>query len=107
MGSEMCIRDSLFPIRFAISYLKSRRLIKRFSPVVVIGTGGYASGLPLLAAIHKEIPTVIHEQNSYPGVTTRWLSSRATRVCLSYEDARRHLKKKVVLSLATRLGKTF
>ncbi len=44
---------------------------------VVIGTGGYASGLPLLAAIHKEIPTVIHEQNSYPGVTTRWLSSRA------------------------------
>ena len=99
-------RNLLFPIRFVIAYLKSRRLIKRFSPVVVIGTGGYVSGLPLLAAIHKEIPTVIHEQNSYPGVTTRWLSSRATRVCLSYEDARRHLKKKVVLSPATRFGRT-
>ena len=98
-------RNLLFPFRFAAAYLKSRRLIKKLSPVAVIGTGGYASGLPLLAAIHRGIPTVIHEQNSYPGVTTRWLSSRVTRVCLSYEDARRHLKKKVVLSPVTLLGR--
>ncbi len=98
-------RNLLFPFRFAAAYLKSRRLIKKLSPVAVIGTGGYASGLPLLAAIHRGIPTVIHEQNSYPGVTTRWLSSRVTRVCLSYEDARRHLKKKVVSSPVTLLGR--
>lgn len=98
-------RNLLFPFRFAAAYLKSRRLIKKLSPVAVIGTGGYASGLPLLAAIHKGIPTVIHEQNSYPGITTRWLSSRVTRVCLSYEDARRHLKKKVVSSPVTLLGR--
>ena len=96
-------RNLLFPFRFAAAYLKSRRLIKKLSPVAVIGTGGYASGLPLLAAIHRGIPTVIHEQNSYPGITTRWLSSRVTRVCLSYEDARRHLKKKVVTLLGRRL----
>ena len=83
-----------FPLRFLIAYFKSSYLINRFSPAVVIGTGGYASGLPLLAAIHKDIPTLIHEQNSYPGLTTRWLSSRVNTVCLSYEDARRHLKKK-------------
>tara|TARA_Y100000590_G_scaffold170142_1_gene194714 strand:+ start:1579 stop:2670 length:1092 start_codon:yes stop_codon:yes gene_type:complete len=87
-------RNLLFPLRFCVAYFKSRRLLKRLSPVAVIGTGGYASGLPLLAAIHKGIPTVIHEQNSYPGVTTRWLSSRVNTVCISYEDARRHLKKK-------------
>ena len=98
-------RNLLFPFRFAAAYLKSRRLIKKLSPVAVIGTGGYASGLPLLAAIHRGIPTVIHEQNSYPGITTRWLSSRVTRVCLSYEDARRHLKKKVVSSPVTLLGR--
>ena len=98
-------RNLLFPFRFAAAYLKSRRLIKKLSPVAVIGTGGYASGLPLLAAIHRGIPTVIHEQNSYPGITTRWLSSRVTRVCLIYEDARRHLKKKVVSSPVTLLGR--
>ena len=98
-------RNLLFPFRFAAAYLKSRRLIKKLSPVAVIGTGGYASGLPLLAAIHRGIPTGIHEQNSYPGITTRWLSSRVTRVCLSYEDARRHLKKKVVSSPVTLLGR--
>ena len=98
-------RNILFPFSFAAAYLKSRRLIKKLSPVAVIGTGGYASGLPLLAAIHRGIPTVIHEQNSYPGITTRWLSSRVTRVCLSYEDARRHLKKKVVSSPVTLLGR--
>ena len=87
-------RNLLFPFRFCFAYIKSRRLLKRLSPIAVIGTGGYASGLPLLAAIHKGIPTVIHEQNSYPGVTTRWLSSRVNTVCISYEDARRHLKKK-------------
>ncbi len=98
-------RNLLFPFRFCLAYLKSRRLLKRLSPVAVIGTGGYASGLPLLAAIHKDIPTVIHEQNSYPGVTTRWLSSRVNTVCISYEDARRHLKKKVVSLPATRFGR--
>lgn len=94
LSPRAILRNLLFPFRFAGAYLKSRRLLKRFSPSVVIGTGGYASGLPLLAAIHRDIPTVIHEQNSYPGFTTRWLSSRVDRVCLSYEDARRHLKKK-------------
>ena len=98
-------RNLLFPLRFCLAYLKSRRLLKRLSPIAVIGTGGYASGLPLLAAIHKSIPTVIHEQNSYPGVTTRWLSSRVNTVCISYEDARRHLKKKVVSLPATRFGR--
>ena len=91
-------RNLLFPLRFCLAYLKSRRLLKRLSPIAVIG-------LPLLAAIHKSIPTVIHEQNSYPGVTTRWLSSRVNTVCISYEDARRHLKKKVVSLPATRFGR--
>jgi UDP-N-acetylglucosamine--N-acetylmuramyl-(pentapeptide) pyrophosphoryl-undecaprenol N-acetylglucosamine transferase len=100
-------RNLLFPFRFCFAYIKSRQLLKRLSPVAVIGTGGYASGLPLLAAIHKGIPTVIHEQNSYPGVTTRWLSSRVNTVCISYEDARRHLKKKVVSSPATPFVRRF
>jgi len=88
------LRNVFFPIRFILSYFKSKKILKKICPSVVIGTGGYASGLPLIAAISYGIPTLIHEQNSFPGITTKWLSSRVDRVCISYEDSRRHLRNK-------------
>lgn len=93
-------RNLLFPWRFVTAYWRSRRLLAQFSPHVVVGTGGYASGLPLLAAVHKKIPTLIHEQNSYPGFTTRWLAERVGLLCLSYEESTAYLKKKVSVSQA-------
>lgn len=81
--------------------------MNRFGPDVVVGTGGYASGLPLLAAIKKEIPTLIHEQNSYPGFTTRWLADRVNTVCISYSDSERYLKKKSAFSPAIRSERRF
>ena len=70
-------------------------LLHEFKPHVVIGTGGYSSGLPLLAAIHKGIKTVIQEQNSLPGITTRYLASRVDRICIAYHETGAHLKKKI------------
>jgi UDP-N-acetylglucosamine--N-acetylmuramyl-(pentapeptide) pyrophosphoryl-undecaprenol N-acetylglucosamine transferase len=61
---------------------------------VVIGTGGYSSGLPLLAAIHKGVKTVIQEQNSFPGMTTRRLGKKVNKVCIAFEEAKGYLKKK-------------
>ena len=87
-----------FPIRFIKSYIQSWILLRDFKPHVVIGTGGYSSGLPLLVAIHRGIKTVIQEQNSFPGITTRYLASRVDQVCIAYEEARDHLKKKVQFS---------
>lgn len=91
-------RNMAFGFRFLGAYMKARRLMAIFDPDVVVGTGGYASGLPLLAAIHKRIPTLIHEQNSYPGFTTRWLSSRVDTVCISYPESQNYLKKKTLSS---------
>ncbi|MFQ6674646.1 MAG: glycosyltransferase [Fidelibacterota bacterium] len=88
------LRNLIFPPRFVWAYMRCRRVVSRFDPDVVVGTGGYASGLPLLAAIHKGIPTAIHEQNSYPGFTTRWLSRKVDMVFLSYRESRQYLKKK-------------
>ena len=68
--------NSLFPLRFLDSYIKSRKIISDFKPHIVIGTGGYSSGIPLLAAIHKNIKTVNQEQNSSPGITTKYLANR-------------------------------
>ena len=77
---DSIIKNILFPIRFLKSYIQSWLLLHEFKPHMVIGTGGYSSGLPLLVAIHKGIKTVIQEQNSFPGITTRYLASRVNGI---------------------------
>jgi UDP-N-acetylglucosamine--N-acetylmuramyl-(pentapeptide) pyrophosphoryl-undecaprenol N-acetylglucosamine transferase len=83
----------LFPVKFVVSIAQSFFLMWRLRPDVVVGTGGYVCGPPLFAASMLGIPTLIQEQNSYPGVTTRLLASRATEVHLSFKSSRRYLKR--------------
>ena len=66
---------------------RARRLIAAFGPDVVVGTGGYVSGPVLAMAHHMGIPTVTHEQNAYPGLTTRALCARADKVLLALAGA--------------------
>lgn len=66
---------------------QSRKVVKRFKPDIVIGTGGYVSGPVLFNASMSKIPTLIHEQNSFPGVTNKILSKMVTRVLTSFEDS--------------------
>ena len=84
-------RNLLFPWRLALAYLGARRHIRRFNPQVVVGTGGYASAMPLAAAQRRGIPTLLQEQNSYPGLVTRKLAHKAALVCLTYEETARHI----------------
>ena len=66
---------------------QSRRIVKKFKPDIVIGTGGYVSGPVLFnSALNKTI-TIVHEQNSFPGVTNKILSKMVTRVLTSFEDS--------------------
>ena len=81
------LRNLLFPIRFVLSYFKSVYLIIKFRPKIIIGTGGYSSGMPLLAGIHMRIPTLIQDQNSIPGLITRKLNKKITVLCLAYKNA--------------------
>jgi|FLOH01.1.fsa_nt_gi UDP-N-acetylglucosamine--N-acetylmuramyl-(pentapeptide) pyrophosphoryl-undecaprenol N-acetylglucosamine transferase len=85
------IRNLQFPFRVLISILKMNRILQDFKPDLVIGTGGYASGIPVRQAIKKGIPVFLQEQNSYPGLTTRMFSDAATHVYITYDDARKHL----------------
>ena len=66
---------------------QSRRVVKQFKPDVVIGTGGYVSGPVLFNASMSKFPTVVHEQNSFPGVTNKILSKVVTKVLTSFEDS--------------------
>ncbi|MFV5702286.1 undecaprenyldiphospho-muramoylpentapeptide beta-N-acetylglucosaminyltransferase [Flavobacterium sp. XS2P12] len=89
----------LFPIKLLSSLLKSRTIIKDFRPDVVIGTGGFASGPLLQIAGIAGIPTVIQEQNSYPGITNKLLSKKASKICVAYENLERFFPKgKMILT---------
>lgn len=66
------------------SVRQSIAILKRFQPDVVVGVGGYASGPALLAARLKGIPFLIHEQNAQFGMTNRFLSRWAQRICISF-----------------------
>ncbi len=85
--SQGILNNVQLPTRLMSSYRRARQILKNFKPDVVIGTGGYASGIPVMAAQRKGIPTLIQEQNSYPGLTNRKLARKAKKVCLTYEDS--------------------
>lgn len=69
---------------------KAKKIIKDFAPDVCVGTGGYVSGPVIQAAQKLSIPTLIHEQNAFPGVTNKMLSKKADRVLLAMDAARTH-----------------
>lgn len=75
-----------FPVRLIKSLRKSFNIVKDFKPDVAVGVGGYASGPLLYAASLKGVPTVIQEQNSYPGITNKLLAKRAAKICVAYEN---------------------
>jgi UDP-N-acetylglucosamine--N-acetylmuramyl-(pentapeptide) pyrophosphoryl-undecaprenol N-acetylglucosamine transferase len=67
-------------------------LFRRFRPEVMVGTGGYASGLACAYALLRGVPLAVHEQNSYPGLTTRLLARRARQVHLGFPEAAAYLR---------------
>lgn len=80
--------------KLRIASKRSKELIKEFEPDVVIGTGGYVSAPVVKAAQKLGIPTYIHEQNAYPGVTNKMLEGGAEKVFLGFEAATNHFKHK-------------
>jgi UDP-N-acetylglucosamine--N-acetylmuramyl-(pentapeptide) pyrophosphoryl-undecaprenol N-acetylglucosamine transferase len=90
---KLTLQNILFPVKVLDSILKAKKIIKKFKPNVVIGTGGFASGPLLKAASGMKIPTVIQEQNSYPGITNKWLSKDAKVICVAYENLDRFFPK--------------
>ena len=73
---------------------QSRRIVKKYKPDIVIGTGGYVSGPVLFNAAMSKKVTIVHEQNSFPGVTNKILSKVATKVLTSFEDSHKRFPEK-------------
>lgn len=80
------IRNNLLvPLKVVVSYFSALKIIKSFGAHVAVGVGGYASGPALKAAADLKIPVILLEQNSYPGVTNRWLARYARTICVAYD----------------------
>ena len=96
---KLTLQNAMFPFKVISSLLKSRKIINKFKPNVVIGTGGFASGPLLQMANMLNIPTLIQEQNSYPGITNKILSKKANTICVAYENLERFFpKEKMILT---------
>jgi UDP-N-acetylglucosamine--N-acetylmuramyl-(pentapeptide) pyrophosphoryl-undecaprenol N-acetylglucosamine transferase len=85
------VKETLMALlKLPMSLFQSMGIIRRVSPDIILGVGGYSSGPLCLAGRLMGIPVVIHEQNSYPGITNRLLSRVADRVFISFEESRKH-----------------
>ena len=82
---KLTLRNLMFPFKLVSSLFKAFGIIQSFKPDVVIGVGGYASGPTLQVATMKGIPTLIQEQNSFPGITNRLLAKKVNRICVAYD----------------------
>ncbi len=82
-------KNVMFPVKLILSVRKSLQIIKDFKPDAAVGVGGYASGPLLYAASLKDIPYLIQEQNSYAGITNKWLGKKARKICVAFDGMNR------------------
>jgi len=96
---KLTLANLLFPIKVIHSLWTCRSIVKSFKPDVVVGVGGYASGPLVKAAAGMGIPSVLQEQNSYPGVTNKILAKKAKVICVAYPGMERYFPaEKIVLT---------
>lgn len=82
---KLTLSNLKLPFMLLISLLRARKVIKKFNPEIVIGVGGYASGPTLKMATWLGVPSVIQEQNSFPGKTNILLSKKVNLICTAYK----------------------
>lgn len=81
---KLTLSNLMFPVKVAHSLIRCRSIVRRFRPDVVVGVGGYASGPLVNVASRMGIPSVLQEQNSYPGITNKLLARKAAKICVAY-----------------------
>lgn len=96
---KLSVENLLFPLKVLNSLWRSFRIINRFKPDVAVGVGGYASWAVLQIASWFGLPTLIQEQNSYPGIANRLLAKSVTKICVVYDNLSQYFNpKKIVLT---------
>lgn len=96
---KLSLQNGMFPLKVLNSLYNSYLLLKKFKPNAVIGVGGYASGPLLYMASLLKIPTVIQEQNSYPGITNKLLGKRVNTILTAFDGPEKYLPSEKIIKL--------
>lgn len=94
---KLTLDNLMFPFKLLSSLKKSRKIVKQFQPDVVIGTGGFASGAVVKVAAGKGIPTLVQEQNSFPGITNKLLGKEVDKICVAYDGLEQFFPKHKII----------
>ncbi len=93
--------------RLPVGFTQAWRIIGKHQPAVALGVGGYSSGPVLLAARLRGVPSAIHEQNAFPGVTNRLLAKIVKAVAVAFEEAAPRLKRSDAVVTGNPIRKEF
>lgn len=92
---KLTLKNVKVLVKYINAIKKAKKIIKDFAPDVVVGTGGYVCAPVMSAARSLKIPTVIHEQNVFPGMTVKMAASFADCVAISFDDMKKYVSEKV------------
>lgn len=96
---KLTLDNLSFPVKLMSSLIRARAIVKKFKPDVAVGVGGYASGPMLKVASSRNIPSLIQEQNSFPGITNRLLAKNVDAICVAYKGMEKWFpKNKIVMT---------
>jgi UDP-N-acetylglucosamine--N-acetylmuramyl-(pentapeptide) pyrophosphoryl-undecaprenol N-acetylglucosamine transferase len=94
---KLTLKNLAVPFKLIQSLMKSKSIIKSFKPDIAIGVGGYASAAVVKVAAKNKVPTLLQEQNSYPGITNKLLAKRAKTICVAYDHLERFFDKEKIV----------
>ncbi len=97
LSLKSIVKNLKLPFVVMRSLKQAKRLMRQFKPDLVIGVGGFAGGPALRAATELSIPTLIQEQNSFPGITNKLLAKRVNKICVAYPGMERYFPKKKIV----------
>lgn len=93
------LKNLNFPFKVLSSLMEASKIIRSFKPDIAIGVGGYASGPLLYMAARAKVPCLIQEQNSFAGLTNKWLAKKVQKICVAYDGMERFFPKdKIVIT---------
>jgi UDP-N-acetylglucosamine--N-acetylmuramyl-(pentapeptide) pyrophosphoryl-undecaprenol N-acetylglucosamine transferase len=98
-------KNIMFPVKLIKSVIRSLKIIREFNPDAVVGVGGYASGPLLFAASLKDVPYLIQEQNSYAGITNKWLGKKAKKICVAFDGMEKFFPFKKIIKTGNPIRK--
>jgi len=94
---RLTLKNLAVPFKLLASLRQAKKIVKNFNPDIAIGVGGYASAATLRMAAKVGVPTLVQEQNSYPGITNKWLAKKAKTICVAYDDLDRFFPKNKIV----------